>query len=168
MSERLLHIPEHCQQALAAIETNPLDLTPEVLAHLRDCPPCAEARVYWLAQEEALPVLAPRGYFERLPDRVIHKLPTRRRIGLSQHPWLWLAAAALALALGVGGYVAGRVQPTAPTTQTAEVAPDPSDILSDTPFSETDDAMTQFTALSAQDAEAVLHRMDAAAQAPRP
>jgi hypothetical protein len=168
MSERLLDIPESCQRALAAIEADPLDLPPGVRTHLRGCAACTEARVQWLAQEEAPAVLVPAGYFERLPDRVLRKLPTRRLGALRNHPWLWLAAAGLALALGVGGFLAGRVQRT-PVAEASLAKPslDATELISDTPFKETDDVMSQFSSLSPQDAEAVIKRLESA-QAPRP
>jgi hypothetical protein len=165
MSERLHPVPETCQQALAAIEADPLDLPLEVQGHLRNCAHCSEARVQWLAQEEFPSVLVPADYFERLPERVMRKLPSRRRMGLHRHPWLWLAAAGLALALGVGGYLAGRVQQS-PVLEASRPL-DAAEILADTPFHESDDVMSQFSNLSPEDAEAVLKRLDAS-QPPRP
>jgi hypothetical protein len=168
MSERLLTIPEPCQQALAAIEADPLDLPREIRAHLRGCAACAEARVQWLAQEEVPAILVPADYFERLPDRVLRKLPARRMSALRHHPWLWIAAAGLAMTLGVGGFLAGRVQRTPVAEASLSQSPvDDTELISDTPFKETDDVMSQFSALSPQDEEAVIKRLESA-QVPRP
>lgn len=158
MSEPLLPL---CQQALAAIEADPLNLPEDVLAHLRTCPACNEARVHWLAQEEAPTVLAPAGYFEHLPQRVLRKLPARRQ---HHHPILWLAAAGLALALGVGGYLVGRIQ-QAPLVEASleDSSMDLSEFLPEAPFAEEDDVLSQFNELSPEDAEAVLQRLE-----PRP
>jgi hypothetical protein len=168
MSERLLTTPEPCRQALVAIEADPLNLPSDVQAHLRGCVACTETRVQWLAQEDVPAVMAPAGYFERLPDRVLRKLPARRLSALRNHPWLWLAAAGLALTLGAGGFLAGRVQRT-PVVEASLAKPalDATELISDTPFKETDDVMSQFSTLNPQEAEAVLKRLELA-QAPRP
>ncbi len=166
MSERLLPIPEPCQQALNAIEAEPMELPADVLVHLRTCVACSEARVQWLAQAEAPDVLAPAGYFEQLPQRVLRKLPARRLKG-SYHPTLlWLAAAGLALALGMGGYLAGRVQRTPLVEASLEPTPaDLSELLPETPFAEGEDVLSQLSELSPKDAEAVLRRLEST---PRP
>jgi hypothetical protein len=164
MSERLL--PEACQQALNAIEADPLALPEEALAHLRACPACREARVLWLAQEEAPAALTPAGYFDHLPQRVLRKLPARRASGAHPHAILWLAAAGLALALGMGGYLAGRVQRTPVVEATLEKPPtDLSEFVPDTPFDEGEDALTQLADLSPRDANLVLQRLESS---PRP
>ncbi len=161
MSERLLALPEPCQRAMAAIETDPLTLPAEIQAHLRACAACAEARVQWLAQEEAPAALVPAGYFEYLPGRVIRKLPARRLSGVRHHPWFWLAAAGLALALGVGGYLVGRVKQAPMVEANLPNAPvDATEFISDTPFNESDDPMSQFSNLSPEEANAVLNRLD--------
>jgi len=156
MSERL-----SCQQALNAIEAGPLDLPEDVLAHLDTCAACREARVLWLAQEEAPPPLAPSGYFERLPQRVLRKLPSRRTNGTLHHPVLWLAAAGLALALGVGGYLAGRVQ-NAPVVEATLAKPptDLNELMPESPFEEDEDPISQLSELSPEDAELVLQRLE--------
>lgn len=158
MSERLLSIPEPCQQALNAIEADPLELPEDVLAHLLACAACSEARLQWLALEEAPAVLAPAGYFEHLPQRILRKLPSRRLNGSRHHTLLWLAAAGLALALGVGGYLAGRVQ-RAPMVE-ASLPTDLSDLMPETPFDEGDDVLSQLSDLNPKDAEAVLQRLE--------
>ena len=85
-------IPEGCQRALAEIEGDPLQLSAAVEAHVDGCPSCAETRIAWLALQETEAV-APAGYFERLPDRILSKLPAgpRRR---RPHLALWAMAAA--------------------------------------------------------------------------
>ncbi len=157
-------LPDSCQRALSAIEADPLHLPADVQRHVDGCPACAEARIQWLAQEDFPPALAPAGYFERLPERMLRKLPVRRSRGLRHHPWLWAAAAALALAIGLAGYMAGRIQQAplveasvdpALTTESAEVA-------TDIPFGEEEDAMSQFSSLSPEEAEAVLLQLESA------
>lgn len=163
MSEPML--PESCRQALAAIEADPLDLSPEVQAHLAACSACAEARVQWLAQEEFPPALAPAGYFDRLPERMMRKLPARRPRGLKHHPWLWAAAAGLALAIGLAGYMAGRIQqaPLVEASVEPSLSVDPVELATDTPFGEDEDAMSQFSTLSAEEADAVLSQLETTA-----
>lgn len=156
MSERLLAIPAPCQHALEAIQQDPLDLPKDVADHVRTCPACQEARVQWLAQEDAPMALAPAGYFERLPGRVLRKLPTRK--SRRPHAALWMAAAGLALAVGIGGYIAGKSQ-NAPLVQ-AELPATSQELILDMPFEETDDPMSQFSNLSPEEADAVLQRMD--------
>ena len=155
---------ERCQQALNAIEADPLELPEEVLAHLRTCAACREARVHWLAQEEAPAVLAPAGYFEQLPGRVLRKLPSGRTKATHRHPLLWLAAAGLALALGVGGYLVGRVQRAPVVEASLEKTPaDQGELLPENPLDDGEDVLTQLSDLSPKDAEAVLHRLESAA-----
>lgn len=159
----LLPVPEACQLALAAIEADPLTLPAEIQAHLRACPACREARVQWLAQEDTPAVLVPAGYFERLPQRVLRKLPARRP---RHRAILWLAAAGLALALGVGGYLVGRVQQT-PLVEASlpRTSPEAGELIPDMPFEEDADPLSQLSDLSPQDTEAVFQRLDAP---PRP
>lgn len=163
MSQPML--PESCQRALAAIESDPLDLPADVQAHLDACPACAEARIQWLAQEDFSPALAPAGYFERLPERMMRKLPARRARGLRHHPWLWAAAAGLALAIGLAGYMAGRIQqaPLVEASVEPSLSADPVELATDTPFGEDEDAMSQFSTLSAEEADAVLRQLEATA-----
>ena len=154
-----------CPRALEAIEADPLDLPEEVLAHLDTCPACREARVLWLAQEEASPVLVPADYFERLPGRVLRKLPARRANGAFRHPILWLAAAGLALALGIGGYLAGRVQ-NAPAAEAGLGRPpaDLNEFAPETPFGANEDALSQLSDMSQEDAEQVLQQLESASR----
>ncbi len=170
MSEHLA-LPENCQAALTAIEADPLDLPEAVQTHLEHCPACAEARVHWLAQEEAPMTLTatPAGYFDRLPERILRKLPARRISPLKRHPALWLAAAALAMTIGIGGFLAGRARstpmieaslPSQPTTDNRELQPE-------TLFSESEDPISQLSTLSPEEADAILKRL-ASAHTPHP
>ena len=163
MSEALLSIPEACQRALAAIEEDPLELSAEILTHLRICPACAEARVQWLALEEAPQALAPAGYFDRLPARVLRKLPAKPGLLKSRQKWLWASAAAILMGgIGLGGFWLGHtnkkplVEATLPRTP-SEIQ----ELIPDTPFQESEDAMSKLSSLSPEEAEAVLKRVEA-------
>lgn len=163
MSEALLPIPDACQATLAAIERDPLTLPGEALAHLRRCPACAEARVQWLALEEVPNALAPAGYFDHLPTRIQRKLPVRA--GLMGRPRKLLLAAAAALlmiGMGVGGFWLGKAN-KAPLVE-ATLPRNPSEVqelIVDAPFQEDDDALSQFSTLSQEEAEAVLKQLEA-------
>ena len=95
MTEALLPLPDRCAQALSALQADPVDPSAEAERHLRTCRACAEARVAFLAQEEAPEVLAPAGYHERLPDRILAKLPARAPLHRRLAPLTWAAAAAM-------------------------------------------------------------------------
>ena len=153
-------IPDACLQALAEIEADPLALGPAAEAHVRVCRACAETRVAWLAQAEAVAV-APPGYFEQLPGRILSKLPTRSR--RRPHLALWALAAALMLAMGVGGYLAGRVN-RAPMVEATLVQPAPElpATLPDTPFQEAEDDYAQLPSLSPEEAHRLVERVQAA------
>lgn len=158
-----LAIPESCVLALNAVEANPLEPGPETEVHLRSCPACSEARVAFLAQEDAPEVLAPSGYFERLPRRLLGKLPgrpQRRALHPFAHPVLWSAAAALLLAVGAGAFWAGRANRTPLVEATLPRTPsEVQEVPADAPFHDQEDAVSQLTALSQQDAEAVLRTL---------
>jgi len=152
-------IPEACAKTLAEIEAHALDLGPAAEAHLRSCPACAEARVAWLAQEEAS-AQAPAGYFERLPDRILSKLPAGRR-RRPTYPVLWALAAALMAAVGAGGFLAGRAN-RAPMVE-AELAPppaaEPREALPDTPFQEGEDDYAQLPEMTPEEAHRFMERV---------
>jgi len=154
MNELLL--PENCRMALEAIEAEPLDLPPEVQAHLHACPTCAEARVQWLAQEEVPHVLAPAGYFEHLPGRILRKVPAR---GRRLHPLLWLAAGFLVVASSAGGFLAGRAN-RVPMVEASRTAIEIRDVLPEEPFNENDDVVSQLSDLSPEEANEVLNRLN--------
>ncbi|MDP2877601.1 MAG: hypothetical protein Q8O00_15540 [Holophaga sp.] len=163
MSEAHL-IPNSCQTALTAIEAEPLTLSPEVQTHLRTCAACAEARVQWLALEEAPFALAPAGYFENLPGRIQRKLPSRPNQRPRFGRWMWAAAAVLLMTgVGITGFWLGRanqqplVEATLPRTPS-----DVQELLPEAPFQDAEDAMAQLSRLSKAEAEAVLNRMDSA------
>lgn len=151
--------PITCEEALAAIEPDPLNLSREVQAHLAHCPSCAEARVLWVAQEPSEQALAPMGYFEELPGRIARKLPPPRRT-LSRN-MLWAAALLMALFAGsAGGYFAGRAgrtpmaeaKATPPQTETEEATPE-------VPFTESTDDLSKLGELSESQQKAILERL---------
>lgn len=155
-------IPQACEAALAALEADPLSIDAATQAHLRVCPACAEARVQWLALEDAPFALAPAGYFDHLPTRILRKLPTRANHRPQMGRWVWAAAAVLLMTgVGVTGFWLGRanqhpmVEATLPRTP-REVQ----ELLPEAPFQDTEDAMSQLSDLSKADAEAVLQRME--------
>lgn len=160
MTDELLNLTHPCRTALAAIELDPLDLSPEVSAHLQSCPACTEARVQWLAQEDPMSALAPAGYFEQLPARVLRKLPPRLQAP-KRHPFLW-AAAVMLLGAGVGGgFMAGRAQRN-PVVEAA-LPRTPADVLEinqpDAPFRETDEVLTEMEQLSPEQMQALLEKL---------
>ena len=158
MSER----SQACREALAAIEQDPLELPPAVAAHVARCPACAEARVQWLAMEDAPPALAPDAYFDQLPGRILGKLPARPA-SRGQHRWLWAMAAALLVAVGVGGFFLGRVnrEPMVEATLAPSVQdPAEAQALPETPFHLGDDDMTQVRQLSPEAARDLIKRLD--------
>jgi len=160
MSGTFPPIPEVCARTLAAIEAGPLELTPEAEAHVRGCLACAEARVAWLAMEETA-VQAPAGYFERLPDRILSKLPASPR-RFRPHLALWALAATLLLAVAIGGFWAGRAN-RAPLVEAtlAPAAADGHDPLPDTPFQQGEDDYVQLTDLSPEQAHILIQRVSA-------
>ena len=130
-----LMLPKDCTAALAALEADPLAPGPEAEAHCRACATCREARVMFLAQEEAPLPLVPAGYFERLPGRIQRKLPSAGR----RFPrWMWAAAAALMMGVvGLGGFLAGRANQVQTTAAVQTPAAEPSAPL---PFHDEDAA----------------------------
>jgi hypothetical protein len=109
-------IPLECQDALRAIEGDPINIGPDALEHVSTCRACSEARVLWLAQEDfdhawTLGHQAPAGYFEALPGRMLRKLPASSA-GLQTKRLLLASAASLAMliaiGIGAGGYLLGR------------------------------------------------------------
>jgi hypothetical protein len=147
-----------CAETLALIQADPLELPAAAVAHTRICPACAEARVAWLAQEQPGPALAPAGYFERLPDRVLAKLPPARR---SWRPGLRLGslAAGLFLAIGLGGFWLGRSPGPALTEAALPSLAEAAEALPETPFQTGDDDLAQLPALNPDEAQAILERL---------
>jgi hypothetical protein len=165
-----LPIPEACTHALEAIQADPLEPGAEAEAHLRTCRACSEARVAFLAQEEAPEVLAPAGYFERLPDRVQRKLPARPRLLHRVRPLAWAAAAALLMAVGAGAFWAGRANRTPLVEATLPHQPEVTATtlsVSDTPFHDREEEAAQVQTLTPEEMKALLNRLDAPQPAPR-
>lgn len=152
-------LPAACSETMKAIEADPLELTADALAHLRGCPACAEARVLWLAQDEAPTALAPAGYFERLPARIVGKLPSGRRSG-SRTGWLAAAAALMLLTAG-GGFWAGRIN-REPLVEASNPRPpaDSKELPSELPFHDKYEVIEQFQNLSPEEATALLKQLE--------
>ena len=162
-----LPLPAACASTMDAVLANPLDPGAGAEAHMNVCRACSEARVAYLAQDEVPEALAPVGYFDRLPDRVLRKLPNRpgllRRVG----PFAWAAAAALLMAVGAGAFWAGRANRTPLVEATLpRTASEVQEVLPETPFQDQEDALTQLTALSQKDAEAVIRALSIKQAAP--
>ncbi|WP_257312409.1 hypothetical protein [Geothrix fuzhouensis] len=158
-----LPLPEACAATLSAIEADPLEPGPAAEAHLKVCTACAEARVCFLAQEDSADALAPAGYFERLPGRILRKLPPRPALRHRLGPLGWAAAAALLLAVGTGAFLAGRANRTPYVEATLPRQPDILELSTiDTPFHNREEEAAQVQALSPEEMKALLKRLDAA------
>jgi hypothetical protein len=162
-----LALPETCARTLDILQDDPLALNPSLTAHLGACPACREARVLLLAQEETPDSLAPAGYFDRLPERILRKLPSRHRRPRLQ-PLGWAVAATLLVAVSAGAFWVGRANRT-PYVE-AGFTRTPSELqesLPEFPFEDNEDALTKLRAMSPEEAEAVLQALSVE-QAPRP
>ena len=159
MTETLLPVPEACAATLEALLLDPLDPGRPAEAHLLTCPACAEARVTYLAQEDFPAVLAPAGYFERLPDRVQRKLPARPSLQHRIRPFTWAVAAALLLAVGTGAFWAGQANRT-PLVEAA--MPHPAELTepADVPFQDHEEEAAQLQTLNSEEMSALLKRLD--------
>lgn len=150
--------PEQFDMAVQAIEADPLNLPAEVAGWVRESPALSELRVHWLALQDEAPThqLAPAGYFQALPGRVLRKLPTRQAVRHRFHPALWAAAAALMLAIGTGGFWAGKAN-RAPLVEakTQEVELSKELPVADAPFQEKDDVMVQIQNLSPEEIQRI-------------
>ena len=155
-------LPETCLLTMEAVLQDPLEPGADAEAHMDLCRACSEARVAYLAQEETPEALAPAGYFERLPGRVLRKLPLRTGLHRQLRPLTWAAAAALLMAVGAGAFWAGRANRT-PLVEASVQAPTPEaqDALPDTPFQDAEDAVALLKALPPEEAEAVLRSLAA-------
>ena len=166
MTAEPLPLPEACAQALSAIEANPLDPGTAAEAHMKICTACAEARVQFLALEDSPDVLAPSGYFERLPGRILRKLPARPALHHRMGPLAWAAAAGVLMAVGAGAFLAGRANRT-PYVEAN--LPRQLDIIdasaTDMPFRDGEEEAAQVQALSPEEMNALLQRLD---EAPAP
>jgi len=165
MSEPLL-IPEACTRTLTAVEANSLDPGAEAEGHLQICRACAESRVAYLAQEEVPLALTPAGYFERLPGRILGKLPASPRRH-SPVRFYWGAAAALLLAVGATAFWVGRAN-RSPLVEASLPQPlvEIQEVSSETPFQDHEDAVSQLSNLSQEDADAVIRALSSQRSAP--
>ena len=155
-------IPESCSLAMEAVHVDPLEPGTEAEAHLRTCRACSETRVAYLAQEDCPEALAPAGYFDRLPDRVLRKLPVRQPLHHRMRPFTWIAAAALLMAVGTGAFWAGRANrtPLVEATRQPEVI-ETSTTLSDTPFHDPEEDAVQIQTLTPEEMQALLKHLEA-------
>lgn len=169
MTRETLPLPDPCRRTLAALEADPLDPGREAQSHLRACPACSEAQVFYLAQEDAPTPLAPAGYFDRLPGRILGKLPVRTGL-LSRrlHGLGWAAAAVLLMAASAGAFWAGRANRTPLVEANLPKPVDTVEItVPDEPFHDRDEEAAQLQTLSPSDMKALLQQMDAPAPAQR-
>lgn len=170
MTDAQLPISDICSEALEAILIDPLDPGAEIEAHMQICRACSEARVAYLAQEEHPAVLAPAGYFERLPDRVLRKLPARPGLRHRVRPLAWAAAATVLMAVGAGAFWAGRANRTPLVEATLPRLPElleTSTTVSDTPFHDREEDAAQLQTLTPEEMKALLNRLDAPPSSPR-
>lgn len=154
--------PEQFEVAQNAIEADPLNLPNEVADWVCQSPALSELRVHWLALQDEPPghQLAPAGYFQALPGRVLRKLPTRQVVRHRFHPALWAAAAALMLAIGTGGFWAGKAN-RAPLVEAKAQEAEPFKELpiADAPFQEKDDVMVQIQNLSPEEIQRIADKV---------
>jgi len=154
--------PEQLEKVMQAIEADPLNLPAEVEALVRQSPALAELRVQWLALEDPSESisLAPAGYFQSLPSRVLRKLPVKMAPRHRFHPALWAAAAALMLAIGTGGFWAGKANRT-PLVEANAVEAEPAKELpvADAPFQENEDVMVQIQNLSVEEIQQIADKV---------
>jgi hypothetical protein len=161
-----MEFPEACRSALTAIESNPLELPESVLEHLRECAACAEARVHWLALQETPAALAPAGYFDRLPARILGKLPAPRP-GSRPKGYLAAAAAVLLLATAAGAFWAGKANQTPLVEASLPKTPtDSRETSVDAPFQERDEILEPLQNLSPDEASALLKSLEHADSKP--
>jgi len=161
---REIPLSPNCERTLAAIEADPLDPGREAELHMKTCTACAETRVLYLAQEEVPEVLAPTGYFDRLPGRVIGKLPNRRPLAHRARSLYWAAAAVLLMAVGAGAFWAGRANRTPLVEATLPKPAETMEItVPDAPFQDHDEEAAQIQSLSPEEMKALLKRLDAPA-----
>jgi hypothetical protein len=154
--------PEQLEQAMQAIEADPLNLPPDIAELVRQSPALSELRVHWLALDDPHQnaFMAPAGYFQALPGRVLRKLPIKAAAGRRSHPALWAAAAALMLAIGTGGFWAGKAN-RAPLVEARTQESEPAKELpvADAPFQENDDVMVQIQNLSPEEIQRIADKV---------
>jgi len=160
MNTPRMELPENCRIALVAIESDPLDLPGSVLDHLRGCPACSEARVHWLAMTDHPAALAPAGYFDRLPARILGKLPAPRP-ALRPRGFLAAAAAIVLIATAAGAFWAGKANQTPFVEASLPKAPaDTRETPVDAPFQERDEILEPLQNLSPAEASALLKSLE--------
>lgn len=150
--------PEQLEMILQALEADPLHLQADVAAYVRQSPALSELRVQWLAVQDdsGNPSMAPAGYFQALPGRVLRKLPIKSAARHGLHPALWAAAAALMLTIGAGSFWAGKANRTPLVEARAqELEPSKELPLADAPFQESDDVMVQIQNLSPEEIQRI-------------
>jgi predicted anti-sigma-YlaC factor YlaD len=165
-----LPIPEACSRALDAVQADPLEPGAEVEAHMQICRACSEARVAYLAQEEFPEALAPAGYFDRLPGRVLRKLPARSGLHRRMRPMAWAAAAVTLMAVGAAAFWAGRANRTPYVEATFPRSPEITETtvtVSDTPFHDREEDAAQVQTLTPEEMKALLKRLDTPPSSPR-
>lgn len=168
MTRDILPLPDPCTRTLAAIEGDPLDPGRDAELHMKTCTACAEARVIYLAQEDTPDVLAPAGYFDRLPARVVGKLPVRRSLAHRARGLYWAAAAALLMAVGAGAFWAGRANRTPLVEATLPKPADTVEIMvPEAPFRDRDEEAAQIQALTPEEMKALLERLDHSTEPPK-
>ncbi len=154
--------PEQLEKAIQAIEADPLNLPADVAALVRQSPALGELRVHWLALEDQHPNgdMAPEGYFQALPGRILRKLPVKLAARHRLHPALWAAAAALMLAIGAGGFWAGKANRTPLVEAKAqELEPTKELPLADAPFQENDDVLVQIQNLTPEEIQRIADKV---------
>lgn len=151
-------LPEACVQASRDLERDPIQPSEATETHLKQCPACAEARILWIAQAEDPEPQVPVGYFERLPHRVLRKLPPPRSSRPS-HTILLAAAGLLALALGLGGFWLGRAHQTPRLEATGPMFTPEATPVTEVPFHEGETPYLALEELSSDEARALLHRL---------
>jgi hypothetical protein len=156
-------IPDSCALTMDAVLLDPLEPGAEAEAHMRICRACSEARVAYLAQEDCPEVLAPAGYFDRLPDRILRKLPVRIPLHHRMRPLSWIAAAALLAAVGATAFWAGRANQTPFVEATLPRQPEVLEAglpMSDTPFHDPEEDAVQIEDLSQEEMRALLKHLE--------
>lgn len=161
MTAEPLPLPEACAAALAALEADPMNPGPATESHMKTCTACSEVRVFYLAQEDSPDILAPSGYFDRLPGRILRKLPARPALHHRMAPLAWAAAAVLLMAVGAGAFLAGRANRAPYIEATLPRQPEPSEAAStDLPFHDREEDVAQIEGLSPEEVKALLKRLD--------
>jgi hypothetical protein len=169
MTQPLL-IPDVCALAMEAVLVDPMDPGAGAEAHMKICRACSEARVAYLAQEDIPEALAPAGYFDRLPDRVLRKLPVRSSLHQRMPRMAWAIAAALLMTVGAGAFWVGRANRTPLVEATLPRQPDlieTSTTAPDTPFHDREEDAAQLQTLTPDEMKALLKHLDASPSAPR-